>query len=84
MPIFNIETEARYTMKYLVEADTFEEAFKAVQEGIDDYYQEFKGDLLVNASVVSEEEAVYEIRKESGLYSTWSDEKLLEVFKHVH
>jgi len=84
MPIFNIETEARYTMKYLVEADTFEEAFKAVQEGIDDYHQEFKGDLLVNASVVSEEEAVYEIRKESGLYSTWSDEKLLEVFKHVH
>lgn len=83
MPIFNIETEARYRMKYLVEADTFEEAFKTVQQGIDDYHQEFKGDLLVDANVVSDGEAVYQIRKESGLYSTWSDEKLLEVFKYV-
>lgn len=84
MPVFIIETESRFKMQYAVEADTFDKAFKAIQSGIDEFHQEHKGELLVDASVATcDKDLVYEIRKTTGLYKTWSDEKLLEVFKNV-
>lgn len=84
MPVFIIETESRFNMKYAVEADTFDQAFRMVQNGLDDYKQEHIGEFLWDAKVVSDEELVYQIRlANNGLFSSWSDEKILEVFKHV-
>lgn len=85
MPVFIIETESRFKMQYAVEADSFESAFKAVRSGgVEDFHQEHIGEFLIDGQVVTDEELVYQIRKSTALYQSWSDEKLLEVFKNVH
>ena len=86
MPVFIIETESRFKMKYAVEAKSFEEAFKAVRNcEVEDFYQEHDGEYLIDAQAVTDEELVYQVRlANGGLYASWSDEKILEVFKNVN
>lgn len=83
MSVFIIEAESRFKMKYAVEAPTFEEAFKAIRNNeVEEFYQEHDGEYLVDCSIVSDEELVYQVRlSNGGLYSSWTDEKILEVFK---
>lgn len=84
MPVFLIETESRFKMQYAVEADTFDKAFEVIQNGTDEFFQEHRGELLVDARVVnSDEDVIRAIRAaNNGFYDTWSDEQTLKVFKH--
>lgn len=84
MPVFLIETESRFKMKYAVEAETFDKAFRMIRDGIDDFSQVHLGEVLRDVQVVSEEELIYQIRACSTYYSDWTDEKILEVFKYVN
>lgn len=84
MAIFLIETESRFKLQYAIEADSFEKAFKVIQNGTDEFFQEHKGEILVDARVVnSDKEVINAIRDaNNGFYDTWSDEQTLKVFKH--
>ena len=84
MPVFLIKTISSHKMQYAVEADTFEQAFKTVREGIDDFHQEHLGEALLDVEVVSDEDLVYKIRMTEPYYGSWSDEQILETFKYVN
>lgn len=84
MPVFLIETESRFKMKYAIEAETFDEAFRLIRNGAEDFYQEHSGELLRDVQVVTDEELLYQIRKDNNYYSSWTDEKILEVFKNAN
>lgn len=81
--LYMVESLSTFHMRYLVEADSKEEANKIVKESIEDsdcclseFSQRHLGEEILSVYKIKEKAAIKQFRKDNDYLAKWEDERI--------